>query len=1225
MGNHTEQIQTAPQPKKKTVAGRIFRTFLWIVGIWATLLVTLQIVLSSGVLNKAIEKFTEEYIDGDLQFETVKANMFKHFPYVGIVMKNGSLTYPADRFDELEAKSVQGRMLYHGCGETVDTLASFRLFSAGVDMLSLMKGKINISHVVMVKPRIFAHSYDEKHANWNIFKLSGTEEIEQSEDTASVRGSGTNPPSIAIGRVRLVNHPHIVYTDSRDTLFAIMDVKSIRFDGKLNTRKTSKNRIGLTLDSMMVAGRLAADTIGIRMKGLHIHEHNGHMDIHAEAKTLLATRSFGRIHVPIHIKGTAAFPKDTVPVIEMHGFKAEIAAIPIGFDMTVRMEDRIHLDGNFNISGCMAEDIIDGFIKNIIPETRKIKTDAAISLSGTCKGYIGGGKLPAVNAVLSVPESTVSHKDIIHDFKLALGATIKTDRSDRINVVVDKAELNTYGLHLTAQGTSSDVLGDDPLISIDGCLKASADSLLTFLPEDSGIIAEGDLDLDLKGSMRMSQMNIYNFGRADMAGQLASEQLILKSPEDTIDIAIEGMNVKIAPETKVSRRDSSAFRLLAISGALKKANVSYKDIFKLNAKNLDMAAKNSIDAMSDPDPKTIHPLGGHLNAKKLTVADGHGMSLTLDDTQTGFQMMPKRGNAEIPVLSLNSRNKRIYVKNLSNRIILTDSKIRLGAAMNSIERRQKFRGFIDSVALAHPEIPRDSIMSFLRKERETKRGKIIIPEWMKDEDFKEKDLNFKLDGIMAEYFRKWDINGKLETRTGIIMTSSLPLRNILKGMSVNFDNNTVNIDSLKLQSGKSELMAKGSLTGLRRALLGHGSYNLDMDLSTGRMDAAELLAAINRGMTIDASSKELAHASDDEFLQMVVVDSLDTENLSALIVIPSNVNADINVNAENVKFSDLFIDEFKADVLMKERCMQIVNAKAETNMGRATFEGFYATRTKKDIKTGFNLEFADITSEKVIAMMPAIDTIMPLLKSFKGQLNCELAATADLDTLMNAVMPSINGVVRISGSNMTMSNNNTFSDLAKKLKFKDYHQAKIDKMTVEGLIKDNKFEVFPFIIDLDRYTLALSGIQNLDMSYRYHASIIQSPIVFKVGVDVYGPDFDNMKFKIGKPKYKNTRLPVFTAVIDQTRFNLAESIRNIFEKGVEIAIRENETQSAIMKYKKDIGYVNAAEQQLVELSEAEQKQLEAEQERADKPEKIDSASIANTLNKIILKEIQDNE
>ncbi len=488
---------------------------------------------------------------------------------------------------------------------------------------------------------------------------------------------------------------------------------------------------------------------------------------------------------------------------------------------------------------------------------------------------------------------------------------------------------------------------------------------------------------------------------------------------------------------------------------------------------------------------------------------------------------------------------------------------------------------------------------------------------MKEEDFKSGDLNFSLDGMVADYFRKWDMNGDIDVRTGILMTPKLPLRNIIKSLDISFNNNEIKIDDFKIRSGESDISMKGSLSGLRRALLGRGTYKLYAELFTSKMDAAEMFAALNAGAASDlGDTEQMAGASDSEFLKMVVADSLETEPADVLLIVPSDINAEIKVNAFNVSFSDLLINRFTADVMMKERCMQIVNSDAVTNMGKAHFDGFYATRSKKEINTGFNFSMTDVTSEKVISMMPAIDTIMPLLKSFKGQIDCELAATADLDTCMNIITPSINGVIRIEGEDLTMGDNEVFSNLAKKLKFKNSKEAKIDRMTVEGLIKDNMIEVFPFILDLDRYTLALSGLQNLDMSYRYHASILRSPMVFKVGVDIYGPDFDNMKFKIGKPKYRNTEVPVFTAVIDETRMNLAESIRNIFEKGVEIAVMENERQHAIEEHKRQIGYINAAEQSIEELTEEEQRQLDEESRKAEAPAQIDSTTIANTLKAI---------
>ena len=221
--------------------------------------------------------------------------------------------------------------------------------------------------------------------------------------------------------------------------------------------------------------------------------------------------------------------------------------------------------------------------------------------------------------------------------------------------------------------------------------------------------------------------------------------------------------------------------------------------------------------------------------------------------------------------------------------------------------------------------------------------------------------------------------------------------------------------------------------------------------------------------------------------------------------------------------------------------------------------------------------------------------MIPMIKSFKGLLNCEIAGTASLDTNMNIVMPSVNGVMRISGKDLEVSDNEMFRSLAKLLLFKNKKEGHIESMTVEGVLKDNTLEVFPFVLKLDRYTLAMSGVQNMDMSFRYHVSVIKSPLFFKLGVDLSGKDFDNMKFKIGKAKYKSAKVPAFSSVIDTTKISLLESIRNIFSKGVDAAVRENQKQKAIEEHKKEIGYVKAVDQELEALSEEEQKQMEEEE------------------------------
>ena len=1166
--------------KKTRPSTKILKVLLWIAGIWLAILLALQVLVSPKVLSGIVDRFAAEYIDGDLSFNKVRLRMFRHFPNVGISIEDCALTYPAERFDSLEAAGPQARLVFQGTGETADTLISVKRFSAGINAGALLFGKVSIPHIIISQPRVFAHSYDSLNANWNIFKIA-------SDDTTE-----TARPDIAIGRVRLLRRPHFVYTDSQDSIFAMANVRRMSFDGKYKLNDIENNKISLSVDSMLVAGRIGSDTLSLRLNSLKMDEHEDHMDVSAAARARLATRSFGRMLIPIELSGTVGLPKDSTQTFEFHKFKADIAHIPITLNADLTLGGEVpYIKGDFGINGWKVKDFIDDFAQNIVPEAKDIKTDASISLKGEFDGALGGDRLPAIKASLSVPQSKSSHKAIAHDISISLDAVAQTDDKGKLNATISNADISTYGLSFKANMTADDLLGEDPEFGIEAFLKAAVDSLATFLPDTRGMTAEGTLSADLKGRMKMSQADIYNFAQADLNGSIVSDKIHFNSPADSIDIVLDTLNIKIAPETITSRRGTGrSFKVLGITGMLANASVNLQDAMSFSGKGMEISAMNSIDALLDEDTTRVHPLSGKFQAGSLSLKDSEGTSIILRNTANTFRMSPKRGQPEIPVITVSSENRNILYRDLHNRVIMSDASFSGKAAMNTADRRARRKNTLDSLARVYPDVPYDSLMSHWRSTRQARE----IPEWMQEEDFKAKDIKVSLDQTAAKYFREWDVDGSLGIRSGMLITPYFPARNTLRGASMHITNNEITLDSLKITSGKSEIAAKGSLSGLRRALLGRGNYELDLEISSDRMEADALLAAFEAGSRFnpEASSEDMSDVSDEEYLEMVVADTLSTSDSESLIIVPANLEASIRIDGRNITYSSLAIDRITSKLTMKERCIQILDTRASTNMGKAELDAFYSTRTKKDISTGFNFNLLDVTSEKVIDMLPAIDTIMPLLKSFKGLINCELAATANLDTCMNIIMPTLNGVARIGGNNLTISENKMFSDLAKKLKFKDSKEAEISKMTVEGVIKDSRIEVFPFIVEVDRYTLALSGLHNFDMSYRYHASIIRSPMVFKVGVDLYGPDFDSMKFKIGKAKYKNKKLPVFTAVIDETKINLVESIRNIYERGVDIAIRQNEEQAAIENLKKEIGYVNAAEQNMEELSAEEQKQLE---------------------------------
>ena len=174
-------------------------------------------------------------------------------------------------------------------------------------------------------------------------------------------------------------------------------------------------------------------------------------------------------------------------------------------------------------------------------------------------------------------------------------------------------------------------------------------------------------------------------------------------------------------------------------------------------------------------------------------------------------------------------------------------------------------------------------------------------------------------------------------------------------------------------------------------------------------------------------------------------------------------------------------------------------------------------------------------------------------------------------------------------------------------------------MSVSGLISNNRLEIFPFVLKIDRYTLAMSGLQNFDQSFKYHVSVLKSPIPFRFGINIFG-NFDKWKFRIGKAQYKSTNVPVFTAQIDAMQMNLVSSIHNIFTKGVELAVKQNrDMKNSIDSNKVSMGF--NPEAHLDSLDSSQMKMLDSLQTAYDSP--VDSVLNARMDSLTVVPEVNE--
>ena len=819
------------------------------------------------------------------------------------------------------------------------------------------------------------------------------------------------------------------------------------------------------------------------------------------------------------------------------------------------------LDARISVKDLVAGDLLATLGRSLNSELGKITTDARISMDAESVGeFIPGSwpQFPPAAVSLSIPDSRVSWAGKFKDGRLRLAAEAENTENNVKNVNVSDLNLHVDGVDLGGTAGVDNLLGRDPVFALDATGRAALHKLRSYLPAkvQRTFHASGTVDLDLDGRVKASQLNLEKIADANLSGHIRGlGDVAVAIPKSGIDCFLRRPVINLATmDSAVKDKD----RALACTVTADSLDFDLGESVCAKGKNVLLFAQNSSKAISDST--MWHPLLGKATADRLLLRTSDSLVVGLFGTDNKFTVVERElQGVSTPYLRLESGNKGVFVKNSSMMVALRD------AAM---------------VSSAQVNAP-DSLSRRRRARRSGSDTVFVMPSYLSEREFRKSDIRLSAGESIRNLLTKWNPSLDLSASRGLFATPAFPLRTRFSELSLSLKDDSIRVDSVHVVSGTSDLGARLKLDGLKRSLTrGRGFLRLDGALTSGRLNLNEILTAFEQGKGNNAPESDegddLGKIDADAYDRAVAVDSIDVteppRNYS-LIVVPANLIANLSVDAARVDYSKLVFNDFHSEAAMKERCLSLNETRAVTDMGQFSLNAFYSTRTKQDLAVGFGVNLEDVTAEDVIELFPKVGEVVPMLTSFKGRLNCEMAATSQIDTNMNFLLPTIDGMFKINGQNMVLEDLGSLKKIAKTLMFRDQVSGRIDDMTVNGVVSNNSLEVFPFILSIDRYTVALQGVQSLNKSFDYHVSLIKSPILLKLGVNIFGPSFDDWQFRIGRPRYTSTKIPLFNEEVDNMQINLLTSIKEVFSRGVDRVMQESkDAQAAIAEKKKAVAY-----------------------------------------------------
>ena len=391
------------------------------------------------------------------------------------------------------------------------------------------------------------------------------------------------------------------------------------------------------------------------------------------------------------------------------------------------------------------------------------------------------------------------------------------------------------------------------------------------------------------------------------------------------------------------------------------------------------------------------------------------------------------------------------------------------------------------------------------------------------------DMNADLlnDQSQKDVFQQWQGNGFLKVDKGLISMSSLKYPLEIPSIQMDFTPEMFNIKESKLKIDQSDFSLSGKLNNVlsyfRKDSLLRGNFNLVSD-NTDLVQLMQLTSGLG-----EPEAKTTNPAPEEE-------------TQTGPYMVPKGMDLQLNVDIASANYGSGAARDIKGQVRVKDGLLILDDMNFVTPAAKMKLTTMYRTPRKNHLFMGLDFHMFNVEIDELLKIIPDVDSIMPMLRSFSGKGEFHMAAETYLDSLYNLKPSTIRGAASIRGTDLVLMDGETFSEIAKTLKFSKKTFNKVDSLAAEFTVFKKEIDIYPFLIVMDKYKGVVAGRHNMDMSFDYHISVVQSPLPFKLGIDITGT-LDDLKYRLAKCRYAELYRPAARGEVQNRQLELRRMIR----------------------------------------------------------------------------------
>jgi hypothetical protein len=396
---------------------------------------------------------------------------------------------------------------------------------------------------------------------------------------------------------------------------------------------------------------------------------------------------------------------------------------------------------------------------------------------------------------------------------------------------------------------------------------------------------------------------------------------------------------------------------------------------------------------------------------------------------------------------------------------------------------------------------------------------------------------------------KWNPQLSVDMHEAEVALSDWGEKILIPTIDFTYTNRDCQIEQSKIVIGNSDFALTGELKNIGRWMRNKAVLEGELTFESDKTDVDELLAMLSakEGSEEEASLENAAEPLQNGASAYSLEDEEANEAKEPFLV-PTNVDLTLNTRIREAHVMNQVARNLGGKVYIKDGILVVEEMGFICNAAKLQLTAMYRTPRRNHIYVGFDYHMIDINIQELIGMIPQLDSMMPMLRSFRGEAEFHLAAETYTNAQYELKPSTLRGAASIFGKDLVVLDNETFSKISKLLLFSKKTENKVDSISAEMTIYKKEIDVYPFCVSMDNYMVALGGRHNLDMSFNYDVNVL-SPIY--LGVNVSG-NLDDLDIKLAPCKFAKDFKPRFNRKVDTHSAELRSMIRESMRKNVKI-------------------------------------------------------------------------